>query len=101
MTWTQWRCHQRKKKDEREAFATKHEAHVVKRDMDVLKSHKKCHTRKLSDKDKKITNQRLSMRVTHMGKDDSKARVKMPEYTLQLEKEVPEYTPQPEDKTLK
>lgn len=69
MTRTQWRRHQRKKKAEREDFATKCEALVAKRDMAMSKTEKKPYTRKLSDENKNVANLRLSMRVAHLEKD--------------------------------
>lgn len=67
--------------------------------MAVLNTLKKPYTRKLSDKDKKIANQRLSLRVSHLGKGGPMARAKTPEYTPQPHEEIPEYTLQPEEKT--
>lgn len=65
------------------------------------KAQKKPYLKKLSKEDKRISDQRLSMRVVHQAKDSSRSRAKMPKYTPQLEDEALEYTPQPEEEVPK
>lgn len=81
MTQTQWRCHQIKKKVEKESFATKCEAPATKYDMALSNTQRKPYTRKLSDKDKNIVNQILSLRVAHLGKDGPRERERTLKYT--------------------
>lgn len=96
MTQMQWRHHQRKKKVEHEAFATKCETPMVKRDMVGSNTLKKPFIRKLSDEDKKIDNHKLSLRIAPLGNSDAK-REKTYVYTPYLEEKTPEYTPNPND----
>lgn len=83
-----------KKKVEREAFINKHEASEAKRTTAVQKAHRKPYSKKLSEEEKMIADQKLPMRVAHRAKDDSWARVTTLEYTPQSEEEAPQYTHQ-------
>lgn len=66
----------------------------------MSKAQRKPYSRKLSEEDKRVANQSLSMRVAHQAKDGSRMKAKTSEYTPQLEDEALEYTPQPEEKVL-
>lgn len=109
MMCTQWRCYQRKKKTEKEAFTTQREAPGAKHNAYASKAHKKPYPKRFNKENQLTLVPKIASKEAHMGKGAPKVREntleyspqskdETPEYTPQFEEEEPQYTSQPEDK---